>query len=307
MKKLLVTLMRVLALIVLYILLVMFGSGLTMPPEVAKMLTPEQTAQMLSLMPLVCLIMATMMAYLGLRSRWHGWKLAGALFLIYYLLYSFLGWMEVLAFPAVGTRMPPGALTSLLTTGLVVGVPFCLLAVWMLGKTRADPADAQLPARFQMPASEWAWKIAAAAVLYVIVYFTFGYYVAWRTPGVPEFYGGSDPGSYLAQLGNVVRDTPWLFPFQIVRGLIWTGIGLIILSMHKGRMWEAALATGLAFTLLMNAGMILPNPFFTPVVQHAHTLELFSSNLLYGILLGLLMMWHPERREARVESRVGAG
>jgi uncharacterized Tic20 family protein len=306
MKSVILTVLRVLALGVAYTVLMTFGSGLTTPPEVAKMLTPEQTAQMLSLGPLVCLIMATMMAYLGLRSRWHGWKLAGALFLIYYILYSFLGWIEVLAFPAVGNRMPPGMLTSLLTTGLVIGIPFCLLEVWILGKTRADPAEAQLPPRFQMPASEWGWKIAGATVLYVIVYFTFGYYVAWRTPGLPAFYGGSDPGSYLAQLGNVLRDTPWLYPFQLVRGLIWTGTGLIILAMHKGRTWEAALATGLSFTVLMNAGMLLPNPFFTPVVQHAHTIELVSSNLLYGILLGLLMMWKSEKRETRVEGRVAA-
>jgi hypothetical protein len=39
--------------------------------------------------------------------------------------------------------------------------------------------------------------------------------------------------------------------------------------------------------------MLLPNPFFTPVVQQAHTIELLSSNLLYGILLCLLMTWKP--------------
>ncbi len=270
------------------------------------MLTPEQAATSASLLPLISLIMATMMAYLGLRSRWHGWKLAGALFLIYYIIYSFLGWIEALAFPAVSNRMPPGMATSLLTTALIIGIPFCLLEVWILGKTRPDPADAQLPPRFQMPASEWIWKATLAVVLYEIVYFTFGYYVAWRTPGLPEFYGGSDPGSFIGQLGNVLRDTPWLIALQIPRALLWMVAGCTILAMHKGKVWEAALATGLAFTVLMNAGMILPNPFFTPVVQHAHTIELFSSNLLYGILLGLLMMWRPASRAFGVEGRAAA-
>ncbi len=299
MKHILFTILRVLALVVIYTVLLAAASAILTPPEVAKMLTQEQAAASASLLPLVSLIMVALLSYLALRSRWHGWKLAGVLFLIYYILYSFLGWMEVLAFPAVGNRMPPGMLTSLLTTGLIIGVPFSLLTVWILGKTRPDPADAQLPLRFAMPATEWAWKIAAAAVLYIVVYFTFGYFVAWRTSGLPEFYGGTDPGSFLGQLGNVLRDTPWLYPFQFLRGLIWVGTGLLILAMHKGRTWEAALATGLAFTVLMNAGMILPNPFFTPVVQQAHTIELVSCNFLYGILLGLLMTWRAERRVER--------
>ncbi len=73
--------------------------------------------------------------------------------------------------------------------------------------------------------------------------------------------------------------------------------------MHKGKTWEAALATGLAFTVLMNTSMMIPNPFFTPVVQRAHTIELLSSNLVWGILLGLLMTWKPQKQEARVAAR----
>ncbi len=303
MKQILFTILRVLALGVIYTVLIAAASGLTTPPQVAKMLTPEQAAASASLLPLVSLIMAAMLSYLALRSRWHGWKLAGALFLVYYILNSFLGWVEVLAFPAVGNRMPPGMLTSLLTTGLIVGIPFCLLAVWILGKRRLDPAAAQLAPRFHMPPSEWAWKLIAAAFLYVAVYFTFGYYVAWRTPGLPAFYGGADPGSFLGQLGNVLRDTPWLYPFQVARGLVWAGTGCIILAMHKGKRWEAALATGLAFTVLMNAAMMLPNPFFTPLVQRAHTLELLTSNLLYGILLGALMTWPVTSRQPTANRR----
>lgn len=50
--------------------------------------------------------------------------------------------------------------------------------------------------------------------------------------------------------------------------------------MHKGRTWEVALGTGHALTVFTNASMLFPNPFFTPVVQHAHMIELLTSNLL---------------------------
>jgi hypothetical protein len=301
MKHILSIILRVLALTVIYIILLTVGGGITTPPEVAKLMSAEQTAAFAAVLPLVGLMMTATLAYLALRSRWHGWKLAGALFIIFFTVYTFLSWIEVLAFPAVGNRMPPGMRTSMLFTGLIVGIPFSVIAVWILGKTRRDRADAQLPARLQMPFAEWAWKLAAAAILYVIVYFAFGYYVAWRTPGLPEFYGGSDPGTFIGQLGNVMRDSPWLPPFQILRGLVWAGVGCIIVAMHKGRAWEAALATGLAFMVLMTASMLFPNPFMTPLVQHAHTIELLTSNMLFGVLLGLLLMWPLGNRETAAE------
>ncbi len=295
MKSILSMILRVLAVCVVYTVLSVAASSLVTPPAVVSMFTPEQAATATRMMPVMSALIAGMLAYLALRSRWHGWRLAGALFTIFFVVQAFLGWLELFAFPPVSSRMPPGMQTSMLTLALILGIPFSLLAVWILGKTGPDPNDARLPRRLQMPAGEWAWKLAAGAAVYVAIYFTFGDFVAWRTPGLPEFYGGSDPGSFAAQLGNVLRDTPWLFSFQFARGLIWAIPGCIIVAMHKGSRWEVALATGLAFTVLMNAGMLMPNPFFTPLVQRAHSIELLTSNLLYGILLALLMMWKPGR------------
>jgi hypothetical protein len=232
---------------------------------------------------------------LALRSSWHGWKLAAALFVIPYALFTFLGQIELLAFPAVSSQLPEGMIRGSFIAGLMVTIPFSLLTVWVLGKTREDPKG-EVNEHLQMTSSEWAWKVAAGAILYVIVYFSFGYYVAWRTPGLPAFYGGTDPGTFLGQMANVMRDTPWLPVFQLFRGLIWVAIGCLILRMHKGGGWEAVLATGLAFTVLMNVALIFPIPFMPPFVARAHTIELVSSNFLYGILLSLLMLWEPRRQ-----------
>jgi hypothetical protein len=297
MKNILLTILRLIALVIIYLVLFTAASRLTSPLELVQRMTPEQIQQSMTALPLASLIMTFMLAYLALRSRWHGWRLAGALFAILYILYSFLGWIELLAFPAVSQNMPAGMVSGLLVSGLILAIPFSLLAVWILGKTGKGSAEKEANNRLQMPATEWIWKIVAGAILYSIVYFVFGYYVAWRTPGLPEFYGGTDPGTFFGQLSNVARETPWLFALQIFRGLIWTGIGCIIVGMHKGKAWETILATGLTFTIVMNASLLFPNPFLPPVVAHAHAVELVSSNFLYGILLSALLMWNPNRRE----------
>ena len=294
----LLTFVRLIVLVILYIVLFTVSARLNNPPALRQMFTPEQLNQAAIALPIVSLIMTLMLAYLTLRSRWHGWKLAGALSLIFYVLYTFLSWIELLAFPAVSRQMPKGFLTpGMLIQGLILAIPFSLLSVWIMGKIKEEVGENEPNDRLQMPASEWIWKLASAAILYVIVYFTFGYYVAWRTPGLPEFYGGTDPGTFLGQLGNVMRDTPWLFLLQIFRGLIWARMGCLIILMHKGKAWEVILATGISFSVLMSASLLFPNPFMPPFVAHAHTIELVSSNFLYGILLSALMIWKPTRRK----------
>jgi len=296
MKRTLSITLGVAVLTVAYAVLFMIGSNLTTPPELAEKMSPEAGLQAASMIPVVALLMTSTMAYLALCSRWHGLKLAAAIFVVFFGVYTFLAQIEPLAFPAVTEQMPPGTIPGFFLAGLILTVPFSLLAVWILGKGRKDPLADESNSRLQMPASEWVWKLAAVVILYEILYFAFGYYVAWRTPGLPEFYGGTDPGTFFGQLANVARDTPWLFLFQAFRALVWTGIGYVIIRMHKGGAPETGFAVGMAFSILMSATMLLPNPLMPPDIYRAHTIELVSSNFVFGILLTTLLMWPVGKR-----------
>jgi hypothetical protein len=187
--------------------------------------------------------------------------------------------------------MPPGMLGGLFGAGVLLALPFSLLAVWILGKTKRHPAAGAPNDRLIMPAAEWAWKLTAIVILYEVIYFGFGYFVAWRTPGLPEFYGGTDPGSFFGQLGSVMRDTPWLPLLQVPRALMWTGIACLIIRMHKGSVLETSLAVGLTFAVLMGTPLLFPNPVMTAAVARGHLYELLSSNLLFGFLLSMLLLW----------------
>ena len=297
MKRILSITLGVAVLAVIYSVLFMIGTSLTTPPELAEKMSPEAGMQAASMIPVVALIMTSTIAYLVLRSRWHGLKLAVTIFVIFFGVYTFLAQIEPLAFPAVTEQMPPGTIPGFFLAGLMLTLPFSLLTVWILGKTKKDPLADESNTRLQMSTSEWAWKLSAAVILYEVVYFTFGYYVAWRTPGLPEFYGGTDPGTFFGQLANVIRDTPWLFLFQLFRALVWTGIGCVIIRMHKGGVLETSFAVGLAFSILMSAAMLLPNPLMPPDVYRAHAIELVSSNFVFGILLTALLMWRTLNRE----------
>lgn len=290
MKRALDLAWRALVLVMAFFVLFTVATALATPAGMSSMLTPEQAGRAAAMMPVVSALMAAVLIYLTLRSRWHGWKLAGALALIFYGIHTFMSQIETAIFPAVAQRLPPGMLRGFFLADLLFAIPFALLLVWVLRKTRQEPGEEKSNDRLEMPVGEWAWKLALIAILYVLVYFTFGYYVAWRTPGLPEYYGGQDLG-FLPGFGVTMRETPWLPFFQMLRALIWAGLGAIIIRMHKGGRLETSLAVGLAFSILMAAPLLLPNPIMGDVVANAHLKEVGSSNLLFGFLLSLILLW----------------
>jgi len=230
------------------------------------------------------------MTYLILRSRWTGWRLAAAVCFVFYGVTTFMPQIESAVFL---TRLPPGMLPRLFLMGALIAAPFSVLAVLILGKRKAETVDPEPNSRLVMPASEWAWKLAVIAVAYVILYFTFGYFIAWRNPAVREYYGGIDPGSFVAQMGTVLRNTPWLVPFQILRSMFWVALALPVIRMMKGQWPETALAIGLLFSVVMNAQLLLPNPYMPEPVRMAHLVETASSNLLFGFFVGWLLTATP--------------
>jgi hypothetical protein len=234
----------------------------------------------------VCFLNATVLTHLILRSRWTGWRLAGAVFFVFYGVMTFMSQIESAVFI---TSLPPGMLPRLFLMGAIVAAPFSVLAVLILGKRKAEIVDTQQNSRLVMPTSEWAWKLAVIALAYLILYFTFGYFIAWQSSAVREYYGGVDEGGFLAQMRTTVRDRPWLVPFQIGRAMCWVLLALPVIRMLKGQWRETALSIGLVFAVLMNAQLLLPNPYMPEPVRMAHLVETASSNFIFGVFVGWLL------------------
>jgi hypothetical protein len=239
-----------------------------------------------------CFLNTLVVTPIILRSRWTGWRLMAALAFVLYGVMTFMPQIESAVFL---TRLPAGMLPRLFLMGALVAVPFSVLAVVILGKGRSGPADAAQNPRLVMPFREWAWKLAVIAVLYVVLYFTFGYFIAWRDPVVRAYYRGTDEGDFFTHFHIVVRDTPWLVPFQVLRGLLWVGFALPVVRMMKGRWPETALAIALLFSVVMNSQLLLPNPFMPEPVRMTHLIETASSNFIFGAIVGWLLTQRSEQ------------
>jgi len=256
----------------------------TGPPQTQA----EQSKAALALI-VVCLLNTIVLAYVILNARWRGWKLIAGMFLILYGVTTFMPQSESAFFL---TRLPAGMVPRLFVFGAIIAILFSSVAVLILTIRKPIAANDESNLPLGTGASQWIWKLAVAIVLYVSLYFTFGYFIAWQNPVVRAYYGGSDPGSLLTQMRSVLVDTPWLLPFQILRALMWIALGLVTISMMRGRWWKVALAVAALFGVVMNTQLLLPNPFMPEAVRMTHLVETATSNLIFGFAL----VWLFHRR-----------
>jgi hypothetical protein len=246
----------------------------------------EEAAATATTLLVVCLLNTLVLTHVILRSRWSGWRLTATVLVVFYGITTFMSQIESAVFI---TRLPAGTLPRLFLMGALIAAPFSVLAVLILGKWRDDTANTEFNPRLRMPAREWAWKLAVIALTYLILYFTFGYFIAWQNPEVREYYAGIDEGGFFAHMSAVLRNTFWLIPFQILRAMLWTALALPVIRMMKGQRQETALAIGLLFAVVMNAQLLLPNPYMPEAVRMTHLVETASSNFLFGLLVGWLL------------------
>lgn len=237
----------------------------------------------------VCFLDTIVLAYIILRSRWAGWRLIATIFFVFFGVMTFMSQIESLVFHI----LPSGMLQGLILMGVLITAPFSPLAVIILGKRKAGTATINEPnSRLLMPANEWAWKLAAIAIAYMILYSTFGYFIAWKNPAVQAYYGGIDEGNFFAHMKVVFTTVPWLEPFQALRGVLWALLALPVIRMLKGSWQETAFAVGLVFAVLMNSQLLIPTPLMPEAVRMTHLVETASSNFIFGCLIVWLLHRH---------------
>jgi hypothetical protein len=230
------------------------------------------------------------MGWLILRSRYRGAVLAAVMTAVFFGVNTVMPQVESWLFQVssrMAAHLPAEMIPRIVIAGLLHACLWIPPAVWILGRWKSDGAAGGDP-RPSLAASLTGGKLPLAAVAYVFVYFLFGYYVAWRSPAVRAYYGGTDPGTFWEQFRGVLRDSLWLPLAQVVRGALWTVIGVTVLRSMRGGVFEKALAVGALFSIVMTAGLLLPNPYMPYEVRMVHLAETASSNFLFGVFVGWL-------------------
>lgn len=293
--------LKTVAIAVVMLIVMVVVSTLALPAETMES-APEEGANTILLLFVINATNALIISLVITQSRWRGWPLILGLTFAFYGVQTLVGQIEAIVFlTPLGERWGAGSIPTITmpldfifsqfyigAAQAIIGVP---LAALLFGKAKRDP-ETPITLTPGLKGSQWPWKLGAIIVLYELLYFGFGYYVAWRNPAVTAFYQGTDPGSFLAQMRHVATRTPTLIPFQALRALLWTAFALPVISMLRHKPWLGALLTGLLLSLPMNIPHIVPNPYMPVAVRTVHFIETVSSTFIFG----LLMFWLLHRR-----------
>jgi hypothetical protein len=300
-KRIVVLALQIIALTILLSISFMIGpivSGMAHPENTAAPAgapsTPAPAAAAISpntflLWLLVAsFFQAVVVTYLILRSRWSGWKVIGAVFLIFFNTHLQAA-IETAVY--LSHRVPSGMIRQLPVSGAVLAGIFSPLAVLLLGKMRRQEAPEDSAPRWEVTAGDWILKFAAIGAVYLMLYYSFGYLVAWQSPLVRQYYHGeSQLLSFPGQLSWIWSTTPWMFPLQAFRAILWAALTIPLARMLKGGPRDVALGMALAYAVLGGSALLLlPNPLMPLAIARVHLVETASSNFLFGGFVGWLL------------------
>jgi hypothetical protein len=269
-------------------MLVAYFLGTMVFGEAGVTMTAEETSQAGMALVLVSLVSALVLSFLILRSPLHGLKLIGAVALVHFGVETFLAQMETLYFNSA-LQIGRDMFVGIVAAGAVRALVFAPLAVLIFGKMKKREQPKEV--RAATSPSEWGKRLAALAVLYVVVYFVFGYFVAWQWEETRLYYSGTTAiKPFFTHFWDFFRTEPVILPFQLLRGALWTALALAIVWMTKAKRWEASLAVAVTFAVLLALPLgLFPNPYMPPPVRQAHFFETASSMLLFGGIAGWVL------------------
>ncbi len=251
----------------------------------------QQAASLLKPLLVYTFLVSLVTAWIIQRSRWRGLKLIATLVITFYGLMTFLSQIETIAY--LRAKMPPGLIKNLFVMGAVVAVLFVPLAV----------AERVLTMKTQ------AARFGLLAIVYVVLYYLFGYYVAWQNPELRLYYSGTTELKSLYQVMRFnVTGTPWMLPFQFGRGLLWALFAYPVVRMLNTRRIETASIIAALFGVWSFA-LLMPNPLMPASVAHSHFWETLWCDLLLGAIVGWVLAADPEpaaRGQAQAMSADGS-
>jgi hypothetical protein len=155
--------------------------------------------------------------------------------------------------------------------------------VWFFQET----PDISEKVRFQKRSPVgWGWRIILGTFIYFVFYAVAGSILVAVYPELLNFYKDKIPPFHL------------IFMTQLVRGLIFAGIAVLILKTTRLSLLKQSVLTGLIFSVFGGiAPLIPPSEFMPAYVRFGHGFEVGLSNFLYGMLLGFLLGQKPENKE----------
>jgi len=221
------------------------------------------------------------------HSHFNGKKLFLNLVFVLFFVQLFLAQIETLLF---GHAFP--ALTKLDVVLIMLAGLLPLLVTVPLMIKFFQNKDAVIE-KMEINIKSFLIKLVVIGIIYACVYMLFGYFVAWQFRELRIFYSGSS--EKLGFWKHLFNNDPVIFPFQILRGMLFAIFVMPLKNMISNK--KAFIASICLVYSYLGYVFILPNVLFPDMVRVGHLLEMTSSMLLFGIIVGNILFEKNSKKE----------
>jgi hypothetical protein len=251
------------------------------PSSITEMSADSDSSGGLILL-LICALNTLVVLYFIYNSQCKGWKLVGTIFLITFGLQYFMSQIETLWFNE-SINSPIKGILAVVSGGFIMNLLFSVTATWFTGNFSLLKKSAGEKTKVEL-APIVKYFLLLSIVVWPVIYFLAGYFIAWQFAEVRLFYSGTvEMDSFLSMMkANVASG---LYFFQILRGVLWILIALPALAVIRGSLMRKGVIIGLLFAVLSGSQLLLPNPFMSDMVRMAHIIETAPSNFLWGFII----------------------
>ena len=239
-------------------------------------------------MLILALVNTLLILSLILTSKWRGWKLALVLAVAYYGSFTFITQIETWYF-LTGITVSAELTSSLFLMGLTVPLLFIPIAIFIFGHwKKIDGEDAPLTL-LHMPVKQFIIRLVAISILYVVIYWIAGYYIAWQNPELRAFYGSEgEITPFWEHTIQTFSNSPDLLILQLIRGVLFALFVYPVIRGSSVSPWLTSLITG-SLLAIPSLGHILANPLIPSAeVRFTHMIETIPSTFLFGIIIALI-------------------
>ena len=222
------------------------------------------------------------------RTQLSGKKLGAVVFVVIFGVQFFMSQIETLYF-LNSIQMPWQIIFGQILAGVGVGLLAALLSARY--KNKLDELQGNSGDGFNtLPRNVVIGRFTILALVYTLIYYLFGYFVAWQFPALREYYSGStEIIPFIPHMQGQFAGEPQLMLFQFFRGYLWAGIAyLAAMNLPKAKHWERIVIVGLVMSVGLAFPILVPQPYMPAPVRLGHFPELLSSNFVFGIIAAWL-------------------
>lgn len=127
------------------------------------------------------------------------------------------------------------------------------------------------------------------AAVHIAVYYIVGYVVVWVNDEARAYYDGGELLPFFTHMADVAATSAWIFPVQLVRGLFWAAVAVLVYLYGRGPRLRLSLTIMALYFAYHAMPLVVPNGFMPEIVRVLHFVELAITAIVMAGLAHFLL------------------